>query len=93
MDDDRYDIYDDMYDDEYDDSLYYDNLYDDLTNWDNLTIDYKLNLIKNVKTLNLALRGLKSLPDSIGNLVNLKELYINNNQLISLPLSIGIYII
>ena len=33
--------------------------------------------------------NLMSLPESIGNLINLKELYCNNNQLTFLPESIG----
>ena len=44
---------------------------------------------KNERSLHLVDQKLTSLPESIGNLINLRELHLSGNQLISLPESFG----
>ena len=45
-----------------------------------------------IKTLNVAHNQLTALPESIGNLAGLRELYVNDNQLTALPESIGNFV-
>ena len=61
----------------------------DLVNWSNLSVDRQQYLIVNTTTLAIKDHPLFSLPDIIGELVNLKELSINKTRLSSLPDTIG----
>ncbi|MBO6536917.1 MAG: leucine-rich repeat domain-containing protein [Balneolaceae bacterium] len=48
-------------------------------------IPSEISLLQNISTLTMVFNGLQSLPPEIGDLTNLKELYINYNELKDLP--------
>jgi Leucine-rich repeat (LRR) protein len=46
---------------------------------------HKTYYVSTTTILNLCYKNLTSLPTEIGNLINLQKLYLDNNQLTSLP--------